>query len=172
MIADKSEAMLVPVRTEGLERTFFTYLGKSQVRRSLLPKVTVTILEPVQLKIDPALKGKRRRLAAGAMLYTVMSDLIYRTTSTDRTIMRSRDRGGGDERQPSRRNRRPALGHAVLQPPPRCGERARPQAHGLWRAGDAIGVMLPNTNGAVVTILARDDGRPGAGDDKFHRRRR
>ncbi|MCC2650816.1 MAG: AMP-dependent synthetase and ligase, partial [Microvirga sp.] len=30
------------------------------------PKVTVTILEPVRLAVDPALKGKNRRQAAGA----------------------------------------------------------------------------------------------------------
>ena len=94
MIADKSEAMLVPVRIKGLEKTHFSYLGRSQVRRSLLPKVTVTILEPVRLTVDPALRGKRRRIAAGAMLYTIMSDLIYRTTSTDRTIVEAVIDGG------------------------------------------------------------------------------
>ncbi len=87
MIADKSDAMLVPVRIKGLEKTHFSRLGRSQVRRSLFPKVTVTILEPLRLDVDPALRGKRRRLAAGALLYTVMSDLIFRTTSTDRTII-------------------------------------------------------------------------------------
>src|SRR5580704_17079835 len=71
MIADKSEAMVVPVRIKGLERTYFSYLGSSQVRRSLFPKVTVTILEPLRLAVDPALRGKRRRMAAGALLYTV-----------------------------------------------------------------------------------------------------
>jgi acyl-[acyl-carrier-protein]-phospholipid O-acyltransferase/long-chain-fatty-acid--[acyl-carrier-protein] ligase len=154
MIADKSEAMLVPVRTKGLERTFFTYLGKSQVRRSLLPKVTVTILEPVRLKIDPALKGKRRRLAAGAMLYTVMSDLIYRTTSTDRTIMQAVIEAAA------------AIGsHRVAIEDPLSGAlsygRLLVAANVLGRKlmaygapGDAMGVMLPNANAAVVTILA------------------
>src|SRR5262249_8493494 len=87
MIADKSEAMLVPVRIKGLEKTYFTRLARSQVRRRLVPKVSVTILEPIRLAVDPALRGKKRRMAAGAMLYTIMSDLIYRTTSTDRTIV-------------------------------------------------------------------------------------
>src|SRR5260370_24126277 len=87
MIADKSDAMLVPVRIKGLEKTYFTRLARSQVRRRLAPKVTVTILEPVRLQVDPALRGRKRRMAAGAMLYTIMSDLIYRTTSTNRTIV-------------------------------------------------------------------------------------
>ena len=32
-------------------------------------KVTVTVLEPVKLSVDPALTGKHRRMAAGAALY-------------------------------------------------------------------------------------------------------
>ena len=34
-----------------------------------------------------------------------------------------------------------------------------------------IGVMLPNANGAVVTVLGADVGGPRAGDDQLHRRR-
>src|SRR5439155_17946718 len=87
MIADKSNAEIVPVRIEGLEQTPFSRLSKDQVRRKWFPKVTVTVLEPVKLSVDPALKGRWRRQAAGAALYGIMSDLVYRTTSTDHTIV-------------------------------------------------------------------------------------
>jgi acyl-[acyl-carrier-protein]-phospholipid O-acyltransferase/long-chain-fatty-acid--[acyl-carrier-protein] ligase len=154
MIADKSEAMLVPVRIKGLEKTHFSRLGRSQVRRSLFPKVTVTILEPLRLSVDPALRGKRRRMAAGALLYTVMSDLIFRTTSTDRTIVEAviaaaagqgakhvavEDPIGG-----SLTYKRLLAGAAIL------GRKLMP----LAATGEAVGVMLPNANGAVVAILA------------------
>ena len=43
MIADKSDAMVVPVRIEGPEQTVFSRLTSSQVRRRLLPKIKVTI---------------------------------------------------------------------------------------------------------------------------------
>src|SRR4029077_7286979 len=69
LIADKSDAMVVPVRLKGPEATPFSRLGRSQVRRRWFPKVTVTVLEPVKLAVDPALKGKKRRIAAGAGLY-------------------------------------------------------------------------------------------------------
>ena len=59
------------------------------MRRRWFPKVTVTILEPVRLTVDPDLKGRKRRLAAGAALYGIMSDLVFRTTSTDRTVMQA-----------------------------------------------------------------------------------
>jgi acyl-[acyl-carrier-protein]-phospholipid O-acyltransferase/long-chain-fatty-acid--[acyl-carrier-protein] ligase len=154
MIADKSDAMLVPVRIKGLEKTHFSRLGRTQVRRSLFPKVTVTILEPLRLEVDPALRGKRRRLAAGALLYTVMSDLIFRTTSTDRTIIEAviaaaavhgkkhvavEDPIGG-----ALTYQRLLLGTAIL------GRKLMP----LAAAGDAVGVMMPNASGTVVAILA------------------
>ena len=86
LIADKADAEVVPVRIEGLEHTPFSRLSSTQVRRRWFPKVKVTVLEPVKLSVDPALKGRARRQAAGAALYGIMSDLVFRTTSTDRTI--------------------------------------------------------------------------------------
>ena len=88
LIADKTDAMVVPVRLEGLEYTPFTRLHRGQVRRRWFPKVTVTVLEPVKLTVDPALKGKHRRMAAGAALYEIMSNLVYRTTSIERSVPR------------------------------------------------------------------------------------
>ena len=70
MIADKSDAMVVPVRIEGPERTIFSRLKDTQVRRRWFPKIKVTILEPVKMNVDPALKGRKRRLAAGAACTT------------------------------------------------------------------------------------------------------
>src|SRR5262249_61049781 len=43
LIADKSEAMVVPVRIEGPETTIFSRLKRSQIRRRLFPKIKVTI---------------------------------------------------------------------------------------------------------------------------------
>jgi acyl-[acyl-carrier-protein]-phospholipid O-acyltransferase/long-chain-fatty-acid--[acyl-carrier-protein] ligase len=55
---------------------------------ALVPKVTVTILEPVRLTVDPNLRGRKRRLAAGAALrYHVGSSLPH--PSTDRTVMKA-----------------------------------------------------------------------------------
>jgi acyl-[acyl-carrier-protein]-phospholipid O-acyltransferase/long-chain-fatty-acid--[acyl-carrier-protein] ligase len=144
----------VPVRIKGLERTPFSRLGRSQVRRSLFPKVTVTILDPVRLSVDPALRGKRRRMAAGALLYTVMSDLIFRTTSTDRTIIEAVIAAAAahgqnhvaveDPLAGPLTYKRLLLGTAIL------GRKLMPLAD----VGKAVGVMLPNANGAVVAIFA------------------
>ncbi|HEX2552588.1 MAG TPA: acyl-[ACP]--phospholipid O-acyltransferase [Microvirga sp.] len=154
LIADKSDALVVPVRIEGLERTFFSRLSRTQVRRRWWPKVTVTVLEPVRLGVDPALKGKHRRQAAGAALYRVMSDLVFRTTSTDRTVIEAVIEAAGanglrriaveDPVAGPLSSRRLLVGARVL------GRKLMP----LAEEGRALGIMLPNANGAAATILA------------------
>jgi acyl-[acyl-carrier-protein]-phospholipid O-acyltransferase/long-chain-fatty-acid--[acyl-carrier-protein] ligase len=154
LIADKSAAMVVPIRLKGLEATPFSRLDRAQVRRQLFPKVTAHILPPVKLTIDPELKGKKRRIAAGAALYQVMSDLVFRTTSTDRTIVEAvieaaQEHGLGriaveDPVAGALTYRKLLIGVAVL---------GRKLA-ALAPEGGAIGIMLPNATGAVATILA------------------
>jgi acyl-[acyl-carrier-protein]-phospholipid O-acyltransferase / long-chain-fatty-acid--[acyl-carrier-protein] ligase len=154
LIADKSNAEIVPVRIEGLEQTPFSRLKRAQVRRRWFPKVRVTILEPVRLTVDPEFKGRKRRLAAGAALYGIMSDLVFRTTSTDRTMVEAiiqaaqlhgrRRVAIEDPVSGTLSYKRLLVGAAVL------GAKLMPMAP----EGRAIGVMLPNANGAVVTIMA------------------
>ncbi|MFL5080870.1 MAG: AMP-binding protein, partial [Microvirga sp.] len=118
------------------------------------PKVTVTMLEPVRLTIDPALKGRNRRQAAGAALYQIMSDLVFRTTSTDRTVFEAvveaaathgwRRVAVEDPITGSLTYKRLLVGANVL------GRKLIP----LAEEGKALGIMLPNANGAAATILA------------------
>ena len=123
------------------------------MRRRWFPKVKVTILEPVKLTVDPELKGRKRRLAAGAALYGIMSDLVFRTTSTDRTVVEAvieaadtHGRGRVAIEDPvtgALTYKRLLVGAAIL------GAKLMP----LAAEGRALGVMLPNANGAVVTVL-------------------
>jgi acyl-[acyl-carrier-protein]-phospholipid O-acyltransferase/long-chain-fatty-acid--[acyl-carrier-protein] ligase len=153
LIADKTDAMVVPVKIDGLEATPFSRLSRSQVHRRWFPKVTITVLPPVKLAVSPELKGRHRRQAAGAALYEIMSDLVFRTTSTDRTVFDAVVEAAGvhgwkrlaveDPVSGSLSYKRLLLGAAVL------GRKLMP----LAAEGKALGVMLPNANGAVVTIL-------------------
>jgi acyl-[acyl-carrier-protein]-phospholipid O-acyltransferase / long-chain-fatty-acid--[acyl-carrier-protein] ligase len=107
----------------------------------------------VKLTVDPELKGRKRRLAAGAALYSIMSDLVFRTTSTDRTVfeavIQAADRHGRsrvaveDPVTGALTYKRLLVGAAVL------GSKLMP----LAAEGRALGVMLPNATGAVVTIV-------------------
>ncbi|MFY9898406.1 MAG: acyl-[ACP]--phospholipid O-acyltransferase [Xanthobacteraceae bacterium] len=154
MIADKSDAMVVPVRIEGPEFTIFSRLKRSQVRRRLFPKITVTILEPVQLKLDPELKGRKRRQAAGSALYTIMSDLIFRTTPTDRTVVAAVIEAAKLHGPAWPAIEDPVRGQMsyrrLLQATAILGRKLMPYA----LEGHALGVMLPTSNAAVITLLA------------------
>ena len=154
MIADRSDAMVVPVHIDGPEATIFSRLKRSQVRRRLFPKITVTIMEPVKLKLDPEIKGRKRRQAAGAALYEIMSDLMFRSTDVDRTVVESlieavKAHGSGwaaveDPVSGALTYRRLLQAVAIL------GAKLMP----LALQGRALGVMLPTSNGAVVTLFA------------------
>jgi acyl-[acyl-carrier-protein]-phospholipid O-acyltransferase / long-chain-fatty-acid--[acyl-carrier-protein] ligase len=154
MIADKSGVMVVPIHIDGPEATIFSRLNRSQVRRRWFPKITVNILEPVRLKIDDQLKGRKRRQAAGAALYDIMSDLMYRSTPTDRTVVddvieAAKVHGFGwpaieDPVSGQLTYRRLLQAVAIL------GAKLMP----LALEGRPLGVMLPTSNGAVVTVLA------------------
>ena len=70
MIADKADAVVVPVRIEGAQRSHLSYLKNGEIKRAWFPKMTISILPPVKLPIDqtPARQGPpqcRRRGAAG-----------------------------------------------------------------------------------------------------------
>ena len=153
MIADKSNAEIVPVRIEGLEQTPFGRLSKAQVRRRWFPKVKVTILEPVRLAVDPDLKGRKRRQAAGAALYGIMSDLVFRTTTTDRTVLQAVVQAAQTHGHNQVAIEDPVTGaltyKRLLTAAAVLGAKLMP----LAGPGKPLGVMLPNANGAVVTIL-------------------
>jgi acyl-[acyl-carrier-protein]-phospholipid O-acyltransferase/long-chain-fatty-acid--[acyl-carrier-protein] ligase len=152
MVADKSAAFVIPVRLDGIEHGPFTHL-RGQARRFFRPKVTVTFLDPVRLTVSPELRGRHRRRAAGAALYEIMSDLVFRTTPTDRTIVEAVIAAA----------KRHGLGHIVVEDPVTGSLTYRRLLAGaavigrklmpLAGEGEAVGVMLPNANGTAVTVL-------------------
>jgi acyl-[acyl-carrier-protein]-phospholipid O-acyltransferase/long-chain-fatty-acid--[acyl-carrier-protein] ligase len=153
MVADKTGSMIVPVRIDGLEKSFFSRLNATHVRRRLFPKVKVTILEPVRLSVPEELKGRKRRMAAGASLYQVMSMLMFATTRTDTTVLErvietARERGFGqlavqDPVTGSLTYGKLLTGAAVL------GAKFK----AMFPDETVLGLLLPNANGSVATLL-------------------
>ncbi len=154
MIADKSDAMIVPVRLEGLERTPFTRLSASQVRKALFPKFRITFMAPRKLTLEPGLVGRKRRMAAGAALYDVMSDLVFATSGLDKTLTEaltdSVERCGPkkivleDPVTGSTTARALRVGAAVL---------AR-KFMAFTEPGECMGILLPNANAVAATFFA------------------
>ncbi|AWL91109.1 acyl-[acyl-carrier-protein]-phospholipid O-acyltransferase/long-chain-fatty-acid--[acyl-carrier-protein] ligase [Bradyrhizobium ottawaense] len=154
MIADKADAVVVPVRIEGAQRSHLSYLNSSQIKRSWFPRVTVTILPPVKLPVDPALKGKARRNAAGAALQDVMIDALVKNAMLDHSLFEAlghayRDRDTGkviieDALGTKLTYRKLILGAQVLSRKLETGT----------AVGENVGVLLPNSAGVAVVFMA------------------
>ncbi|WP_337270342.1 acyl-[ACP]--phospholipid O-acyltransferase [Oryzifoliimicrobium ureilyticus] len=157
MVADKTGSMIVPVKIEGLEKSYFSRLNAMQVRRQLFPKVKVKIMPPVGLSVDPELKGRKRRQAAGAKLYQIMSDMVFRTSFKTGTILEEVVNAGRE------------YGEGKTALTDYANNNVNPMSYKLLLTGarvlagkfktqlpkePVLGVMLPNANGAAVTILA------------------
>jgi len=153
MIADKARAMIVPVRLDGLQYTIFSRLrGKVRLRR--FPRVRITIQEPRALEIAPEIKGRQRRREIGLQLYDIMSGMMYETAETGKTLFQAvldarRIHGGGRailediERKPLSYNR--LIAGALL-----LGSRFAALTEPL----EKVGLLLPNANATVATVLA------------------
>src|SRR5262249_1413766 len=112
----------------------------------------------VRLTVPPELKGKARRQAAGAALYEIMSDLVFRTTSTDRTVSEAIIEAAEihgmnrtaveDPVTGALTYKRLLVGAAVL------GRKLMP----LAEHGGAVRAMLPNAKRAVLTPSPRGAG--------------
>lgn len=86
MIADKAGAALLPIRIDGAQYSPFSRL-KGKVRIRWFPKIDITFLPPQHFHVDDALKGRKRRQAAGAKLYDVMTQMMFESSQTRLSLM-------------------------------------------------------------------------------------
>ena len=150
MVADKTGSKIVPIRIDGLERSVFSRM-KGKMKRSLFPKVKVTILPPVDLSLADGLFGRRRRQAAGAELYRIMSELVFATTPMDETVLQrviAAARRDGWKRLACQDPVAGDMDYGTLLTGARVlASRFRDYPE------NRVGVMLPNANGSIATVL-------------------
>jgi acyl-[acyl-carrier-protein]-phospholipid O-acyltransferase / long-chain-fatty-acid--[acyl-carrier-protein] ligase len=101
MIADRSDAMILPIRIEGAQYSLFSRL-KGKVSRKLCPKITVTILPPRKVEASPEVKGRARRRIISQQMYDLMVGMLfetspYHTTLVDSLIDAAKQHGMGRE---------------------------------------------------------------------------
>ena len=175
LIADKGEAMVLPVRIDGVEFTPFSRLASRRrlLRRRWFPKVTITLLRAAAAR-DPgraARPGAPAPCRARALRHHVGDDGAARRDppSLFAALLDARRAHGGKHpiaRRPDRRaaRLRPRVAREPGARPPACANARR-------RARRSA-LMVPNSIGAAVAFLALAGDRPGAGDAEPHRRRR
>jgi acyl-[acyl-carrier-protein]-phospholipid O-acyltransferase / long-chain-fatty-acid--[acyl-carrier-protein] ligase len=169
MIADKADAVVVPVRIDGLVRHKTSRMaGKLPLR--WFPRVRLTVLPPVRLDVPADVLGRRRRAMLGQALHRVMMDAAFRPEAISGTLFAHvlRARALYDMGRPvvadiapseSGGNVRTELGYGRLVLAATVLGR---KIAGLT-SDPTVGVMLPNSVGTAVTFLGlQSQGRTAA----------
>ncbi|HEY0115877.1 MAG TPA: MFS transporter, partial [Allosphingosinicella sp.] len=153
MVADKADAPVVPVRIDGAQYSPFSRLrGKVRLRR--FPKIRLTILPPRRFKVEGEMSARARRAVAGRRLYDVMSEMIFATSNTGRTLyealLDARQLNGGralvveDVKREPMSLKRLVIGTKIL------GRAFKART----RDGEAVGLLLPNVSAVAVSFFA------------------
>jgi acyl-[acyl-carrier-protein]-phospholipid O-acyltransferase / long-chain-fatty-acid--[acyl-carrier-protein] ligase len=152
MVADKSGAMLLPVRIDGAQYTLFSRL-RGRIRLRMFPQITLTILPPRRFEIPPEIRGRERRRQAGKQLADLMTEMMFATSNYRRTLFEAlldarRVHGGKHliaediERKPITFNdlivRATILGNVIARDTQR---------------GEIVGLMLPNALAAIAAFF-------------------
>jgi acyl-[acyl-carrier-protein]-phospholipid O-acyltransferase/long-chain-fatty-acid--[acyl-carrier-protein] ligase len=151
-VADKSGAMVLPVRIDGAQYTPFSRL-RGRIRLRWFPPITLTILPPRRFAIPREIRGRERRRIAGKLLADLMTEMMFATSNYRRTLFGAlldarRVHGGG---------------HVIVEDV----ERATLTYDDLivralllgglianeTRRSEAVGVMLPNAAAAVAPLF-------------------
>ena len=153
MVAEKAEARILPLRIEGAQYTFFSLL-KGKLPRKFFPNITITILPSQALNVNPALSGKARRRALSDHLYDLMITMIFTTSPLNKTLFTAliESRRLYGSRLPVLEDiSRKSLTYGTLLLKAFTFSR---QLARQTNAGDAVGLMLPNTHALMISFWA------------------
>jgi acyl-[acyl-carrier-protein]-phospholipid O-acyltransferase/long-chain-fatty-acid--[acyl-carrier-protein] ligase len=152
MVADKSQAAVLPIRIEGAKYTHFSRL-QNVVRLRWFPKITISILPPTRIRAPEHLRGKARRQYCGRILTDIMTEMMFKTSHYRRTIfsalLEARQIHGGKFGIADDLARKPTSYNTLI---------TRTIAFGnlftsITEAGEHVGVMLPNSVNTLCVIL-------------------
>jgi acyl-[acyl-carrier-protein]-phospholipid O-acyltransferase / long-chain-fatty-acid--[acyl-carrier-protein] ligase len=161
MIADRADASIVPVRIDGLQ-FHKTSRMQGKLPSRWFPAVSLTVLPPVRPQVPAVLVGRSRRAALGRVMQDIMTDAAFRPLQFRRSLFGALldaralyDRGlpvvadivpneTGGTTLTELGYRRLILASVVL---------GRKLA-AFTRAGEHVGVLLPNAVGSLATFLA------------------
>ena len=153
VIADRADAEVLPVALDGTQYSYFSALG-GVLRRRCLPSVSIRVLAPRKLAMPADVSGGERREHAANALLGIMHDIefaaAFRRESLFAAVIRAAYRHGMsqlaiEDASGVRLRYRDLLTRAFVL----GGEIAR-----LLEPRERVGILLPSTGAAVVTVLA------------------
>ena len=152
MIADKAEAVVLPVRLDGVQHTPFARL-KGKVPLRTFPKITITILPPRSFKIPEEFKGRTRRAAAARQLYDLMEEMMFLTEDRNQTLynalMKARHVNGDDAIIAEDIQRKPMKFKGLVRGSVVLGRKVAR----ITQKGENVGLMVPNSCAAIATFF-------------------
>ncbi len=152
LIADKSDAVIVPVHLDGVQFSSFARLkGKFPVR--LFPKITITILPPRKIDVAESIQGQTRRRLIRQQLHQIMEDMVLLATDRHSSVFQGLMVQA--ERQPDLTaiedaERKCLTYRSLLRAACALGHHLKSKT----KQGEHIGFLLPNTTGSAVTFFA------------------
>ena len=85
MVADRSGAVVLPVRIEGALYTPFSRM-RGRVRLRWFPKITLNILPGNRIIVPDEIKAQDRRKYAGRVLADMMTEMMFETDNRNRSL--------------------------------------------------------------------------------------
>lgn len=153
MVADKSDADIVPIRIDGAQYSTFSRL-RGKIRLRWFPKISITILEPRRFKVNEEIRGRARRQQIGNALYDEMSSMVFETCNHDQTLFSAlidaQTVFGKNAEVVEDIERKPLTYKRLIAGSFVLGRHLARKAE----AGENVGVLLPNSNGVVATFFA------------------
>lgn len=153
MIADKTEAMILPVRLDGAQFSPFSRL-KGRVKIHTFPKITLTILAPQKFEVAKEIMGRDRRKANADKLYDIMTEMLFESSDYKKTLFSSLlDAGkihGKNHEIIVDVERKPLSYKQLIARSFILGKQISKETV----IGEYVGLMLPNMNTSIATFFA------------------
>ena len=153
LVADRSDADVLPIRIDGAQYTPFSRL-RGVIRLRWFPKITITLLPPQQLKAPDNIRGRNRRIFAGKLLTDIMNELIFSTSNYKRTLFQAlidaKNIHGRKHVIAEDIERKPISYEKLIHRSILLGDVLSSNT----QQGDYVGILLPNMVNTLITFCA------------------
>lgn len=153
MIADKTDAMILPVRLDGAQFSPFSRL-RGRVKIHAFPKITITILAPQKFFVAKEITGRNRRAANADKLYDIMTEMLFESSDYKKTLFSSLLDAlkihGKNHQIIVDVERKPLTYKQLIARSFILGKQIEKETS----VGEYVGLMLPNMNTSIITFFA------------------
>ena len=149
MMAIHGDADILPIQLDGVQFSRFSYL-KNKVRQQWFPEITITILPPINMENTDE-NRRQARSDLSSRIYTIMSEMAFSTVPCRmllfEALLKASEIHGAKTRIIDDHNFAPSSYRKLVAQALTLSSRLVEGTDG------AVGIMLPNSKAAVVTLF-------------------